>query len=116
MIQDIKITATNPIEFFKVAQEAIIRGARYKGNTFVSLTSLPLMAELELEVEDPENQWKDNGPHIWAIPIPVTIFKKEYLESLEWTEFKEAVKTQDVSGRDRTLMLRKYLEVTNQQN
>lgn len=117
MIQDIKITATNPIEFFKVAQEAIIRGARYKSNTFVSLTSLPLMAELQVEVEDPENQWKDNGPHIWAIPIvvPVKVYTKEELDDLDWESFKKLVKeVTGETGRDRNLLITKYLKHTNQ--
>ncbi|WP_443699014.1 hypothetical protein [Pseudomonas sp.] len=117
MLQDIKVIATDPIEFFKVSQEAIIRGARIKGNTFVSLKTIPLMVELTVDVQDPDSQWVDKGPNIWATPIPAKVYTKEELDGLEWVAFKQVFNTATgETGRDRVLMSRKYLEVTNQQS
>jgi hypothetical protein len=115
MLQDIKVLATDPIEFFKLAQEAILRGARYKSNTYVSLRTMPLMVELTVDVEDPDSQWVDKGPNIWATPIAAKVYTKEELDGLEWSAFKAVynAKTGE-TGRDRLLMSRKYLEVTNQ--
>jgi hypothetical protein len=115
MLQDIKVMATDPIEFFKVSQEAIIRGARLKSNTFVSLKTMPLMVELTVEVEDPESQWTDKGPNIWATPIAAKVYTKEELDGLEWEAFKKLVKdTTGETGRDRNLLITKYLKHTNQ--
>jgi hypothetical protein len=118
MQQDINVQATCPIEFLQRVQEAIIRGARYKEGTYVSLKTLPLMAEMIVEIgEDPQNEWKDKGPHIWAIPFPKTqlVYSKEQLEALDWEVFKKLVKdTTGESGRDRNLLTSKYLKYTNQ--
>lgn len=118
MQQNINIQATSPIEFLQKVQEAIIRGARYKEGTYVSLKTLPLMVEMTVEIgDDPEAEWKDNGPHIWAIPFPKTklVYNKEQLEALDWESFKKLVKdTTGETGRDRNLLITKYLKHTNQ--
>lgn len=117
--QQIKVIATSPIEFFKIAQEAIIRGARYKEGTFVSLQTLPLMAEMSVEVDqNPESEWKDNGPHIWATPLPIEYFKysKEQMEALDWETFKTVCGSYEITGRHRVVMTAAYLQATGQEN
>ena len=42
-------------------------------------------------------------------------YTKEQLSELDWSDFKEAVKTIGITGRDRNLMLTKYLQMTGQQ-
>lgn len=113
MIQDIKLIATDPIQFFKLAQEVIIRGARYKDNTFVSLKTMPLMAELTVDVgDDPNAEWKDKGPNIWATPLPMKEMKytKEYLESTPIAELRDIFASRGVVGRDKTKMIKEYFE------
>lgn len=118
MQQNINIQATSPIEFLQKVQDAIIRGARYKEGTYVSLKTMPLMAEMTVEIgEDPNAEWKDNGPHIWAIPLPQNklVYTKEQLEALDWEAFKKLVKdTTGETGRDRNLLASKYLKFTGQ--
>lgn len=41
-------------------------------------------------------------------------YSKEQLSELDWSDFKEAVKTIGITGRDRNLMLTKYLQMTGQ--
>jgi hypothetical protein len=41
-------------------------------------------------------------------------YTKEQLGDLSWNDFKEAVKTIGITGRDRNLMLTKYLQMTGQ--
>jgi len=42
-------------------------------------------------------------------------YTKEQLSELDWTDFKEAVKIIGITGRDRNLMLTKYLQNTGQE-
>lgn len=119
IIQEVRVLATNPIEFLKAIQDVIIRGARYKENTFVNLTSMPLMAEFVVEIDPghPESQWKDDGPIVRAIPLTqkTFIYSKEQLEAMKWEEFKKLVlDTTGESGRDRNLLMTKYLKFTGQ--
>lgn len=118
MQQNINVQATNQIEFLQKVQEVIIRGARYKEGTYVSLKTLPMMAEFTVEIgEDPNAEWKDKGPHIWAVPLPQNklVYTKEQLEALDWESFKKLVKdTTGETGRDRNLLITKYLKHTNQ--
>lgn len=113
MQQNINIQATSPIEFLQKVQEAIIRGARYKEGTYVSLKTLPLMAEMSVEIgEDPQNEWKDNGPHIWAIPFPIKHLKytKEQLEAMPIEDIRPILSSRGIKGRDKRLMIKEYLE------
>lgn len=41
-------------------------------------------------------------------------YTKEQLAELDWSDFKEAVKTIGITGRDRNLMTSKYLQMTGQ--
>lgn len=113
IIQDIKVLATNPIEFLKAIQDVIIRGARYKENTFVNLTSMPLMAEFVVEIDEdkPETQWKDDGPIVRAIPLPVREFQytKEQLEAMPIEEMRPIVGSRGVKGRTKDKMIKQYL-------
>lgn len=113
MQQNINIQATSPIEFLQKVQEAIIRGARYKEGTYVSLKTMPLMAEMTVEIgEDPNAEWKDNGPHIWAIPFPVKQLKytKEQLEAMPIEDIRPILASRNIKGRDKRLMIKEYLE------
>lgn len=116
-LQQIKIQATDSISFLKLAQEVILRGARYNEKTYVYVTTLPMMAEFEVEIPDEKlwTQWTDNGPNIYATPLKVLTPKpvrltKAKLEELSWEDFKEEVKNAfGITGRDRGVMLAKYL-------
>lgn len=113
MQQNINIQATSPIEFLQKVQEAIIRGARYKEGTYVSLKTMPLMAEMTVEIgEDPNAEWKDNGPHIWAIPFPVKHLKytKEQLEAMPIEDIRPILASRGIKGRDKRIMIKEYLE------
>lgn len=115
--QTIKIQATDSISFLKLAQEVILRGARYNETTYVYVNTLPMMAEFFIEIPEdkPWTQWTDNGPNIFAIPLPITVEKpvrltKAQLEALDWDSFKEEVKNAfGLTGRDRNLLTGKYL-------
>ena len=115
--QTIKIQATDSISFLKLAQEVILRGARYNETTYVYVNTLPMMAEFFIEIPEdkPWTQWTDNGPGIFAIPIPVTVEKpvrltKAELDALDWEQLKEVCKDAfGITGRDRGVLISKYL-------
>lgn len=113
MYQRVNVQATNQIEFLQKVQEVILRGARYKEGTYVSLNTLPLMAEFTVEIgEDPQSEWKDNGPHIWAIPFPIKHLKytKEQLEAMPIEDIRPILSSRGIKGRDKRLMIKEYLE------
>lgn len=113
MQQNINVQATNQIEFLQKVQEVIIRGARYKEGTYVSLKTLPMMAEFTVDVgEDPNAEWKDKGPHIWAVPLPMKHMKysKEQLEAMPIEEIRPILASRNIKGRDKRLMVKEYLE------
>ena len=116
-LQTIKIQATDSISFLKLAQEVILRGARYNETTYVYVNTLPMMAEFQVEIPDEKlwTQWTDNGPNIFAIPLkidkpkPVRLTKAQ-LEALSWDDLKTEVNDAfGITGRDRGVLQSKYL-------
>lgn len=84
-------------------------GAKLSPGTMPKLT-LPFQAELVLEIEDPTQALKST-PHIIAYPVDYEVYTRSELETMVWPDFREAVATQGVKGRDREKMLTEYLEV-----
>ena len=113
--QTIKVQAVDNIQFLKTVQEVITRGARYDETTYVYLNTMPLMAQfiVELDEDNAEQVWKDNGPWIFAVPLAKKEFKysKEQLEEMDWDELKKVVKdTYGITGRDRNVLINQYLK------
>lgn len=116
-LQQIKIQATDSISFLKLAQNVILRGARYNEKTYVYVTTLPLMAEFQVEIPDEKlwTQWTDNGPSVYATPLKILTPKpvrltKAQLEALDWDSFREECKNAfGLTGRDRGVLQSKYL-------
>lgn len=113
--QDIKVSGVSSIEFLKTCQEVWERGARYKEGTYVALNTMPLMAEFVVEIDENnlDSEWKDNGPWIRAIPVSKAkfVYSKEELEELSWEDFKRVVKeATGATGRDRGVLSATYLK------
>lgn len=54
-----------------------------------------------------------NEPGVQVFKID-EVYTREQLDAMEFLEFREAVKSRNVRGRDRTIMTRQYLAATGQ--
>lgn len=68
----------------------------------------PFTAEFEILV-DPKTPYKDTHC-IRAYPPDHRIYTQQELEGMDWADFRESVALLGVKGRDRDIMVTKYLE------
>lgn len=123
-IQQINVSAVNPIDFVNRILELGAQGAKLKGNTYPRIKGIPFSAQLVIEVE--ENAPVENSPGVNAIPVAkqtqddtdeikdVKVFTKEELEALDWADFRKVVGDVGVSGRQRNVMTAQYLKKTSE--
>lgn len=91
----------NLIRFIKM-------GAEVKEGHHPSL-KFPQHAWLTLET----SELLRNQPGVQVFKID-EVYTREQLDAMEFLEFREAVKSRSVRGRDRTIMTRQYLKATGQ--
>ena len=108
-IQKLTVRSVDRVKYVETLLELGAKGAKLSEHTVPKLI-MPFQAELVMEITDPSQALKST-PHIIAYPVDYEVYTKDVLESMVWEEFREAVATQGVKGRDRTIMLEKYLEV-----
>jgi hypothetical protein len=113
-IQTISVTAADPITFINRVIELASQGAVLKEKTFPRLQGKPFALQMEIEVEG--NSEIPKAPGINPLPVPLSekVYSKEELDSMSWEQFKKAVKAKGIGGRDRDVMVAKYLQATNQ--
>lgn len=102
--------------FIEKVQQVTLLGAKLADNTVPRLTSpFPFQAEFDYIVESPNKIVKSElGLHALAPSYPV--YTAQQMKELVWEEFREACSWKGVKGRDREVMLKEYLKVTNQKN
>lgn len=108
-IQKLTVRSVDRAKYVEALLELGAKGAKLSEGTVPKLI-MPFQAELVMEITDPSQILKST-PHIIAYPVDYEVYTKTALEGMVWDEFREAVATQGIKGRDRTIMLERYLEV-----
>lgn len=108
-IQKLTVRSVDRAKYVETLLELGAKGAKLSEGTVPKLI-MPFQAELVMEITD-SSQILKSTPHIIAYPVDYEVYTRDTLESMVWEEFREAVATQGVKGRDRTIMLERYLEV-----
>ena len=106
--QKLLVRSVDRIKFVETLLELGSIGAKIAENTVPKMI-VPFQAELILEITDPSQALKSH-PSLIAFPVEYDIYTKTELECMVWDDFREAVATRGVKGRDRTVMLEAYLE------
>jgi len=113
-IQTINVTGADPISFINRVIELAAQGAKLKDKTFPRLQGRPFALQMEIQVEGSEEIAKAPGVNPLPVPLSDKTYTKEELEAMDWDQFKKVCKSKDIGGRDRNLMLTKYLQATQQ--
>lgn len=108
-IQKLTVRCVDRVKYVETLLELGAKGAKLSEHTVPKLI-MPFQAELVMEIIDPSQALKST-PHIIAYPVDYEVYTESDLISMVWEDFREAVATQGVKGRDRTIMLERYLEV-----
>lgn len=106
--QKLTVRSVDRIKYVETLLSLGAIGAKLAENTVPKMI-IPFQAELVLEITDPAQALKST-PHLIAYPVDYETYTKTTLEAMVWEDFREAVGTQGVKGRDRQKMLEAYLE------
>lgn len=106
--QKLLVRSVDRIKFVETILELGSIGAKIAEKTVPKMI-VPFQAELILEITDPSKALKSH-PNLIAFPVEYDIYTKTELEEMIWDDFREAVATRGVKGRDRQKMLEMYLE------
>lgn len=106
--QVVNIKYGSPVDFVNKVLEMGKEGYTLHDNTFPRLKGFPITASFVIETDKTIEQ----EPGVQTIPVPLkdSVFTAEDLEAMEWDEFKEAVKSRGIKGRQREVMQAKYLK------
>lgn len=118
--QRITVKAVDALDFLKAYEDVIFRGGKLNTSVYPTLSQSVFesfySAEFIADV-DHLTEFKDNGPVIQAYPVE-HIYPKEYLDSLEgtegWEKLKSICNNVGITGRNRKVMIKEYLETTGQ--
>lgn len=108
-IQKLTVRCVDRVKYVETLLELGAKGAKLSEGTVPKMI-IPFQAELVMEITD-SSQILKSTPHIIAYPVDYEVYTESQLTSMIWEEFREAVATQGVKGRDRRVMLERYLEV-----
>lgn len=110
-IQKLTVRSVDRAKYVETLLELGAKGAKLSEGTVPKLI-MPFQAELVMEITDPSQAMKST-PTVIAYPVDYEVYTESELTSMVWEDFREAVATQGVKGRDRQKMLEAYLEVVN---
>lgn len=108
-IQKFTVRSIDRVKYVEALLFLGAKGAKLAEGTVPKMI-IPFQAELVLEITDSDQVLKST-PHIIAYPVDYEVYTKSALEEMVWEDFRIAVGTQGVKGRDRQKMLEAYLEV-----
>lgn len=105
--QIVNLTFGSPVDFVNKVLEMGKEGYTLHENTYPRLKGFPITASLVIETDKTVKQ----EPGVQTIPVPLkdSVFTAEDLEAMEWEDFKDAVQSRGVKGRQRGVMQAKYL-------
>lgn len=106
--QTVNLSMGSPVDFVKKILELGAQGFVLKDNTFPRLKGFPLTASLVIETD--KTLQMEPGLHTIPVPLKDSVFTAEDLEAMEWEDFKDAVQSRGVKGRQRSVMQVKYLK------
>lgn len=106
--QIVNLTFGSPVDFVNKVLEMGKQGYTLHENTYPRLKGFPITASLVIETDKTVEQ----SPGVQTIPVPLkdSVFTAEDLEAMEWEDFKDAVQSRGVKGRQRAVMQAKYLK------
>ena len=106
--QIVNLTYGSPVDFVNEVLEMGKEGYTLHENTYPHLKGFPITASLVIETDKTVEQ----APGLQTIPVPLkdSVFTAEDLEAMEWEDFKDAVQSRGVKGRQRAVMQAKYLK------
>lgn len=106
--QIVNLTYGSPVDFVNKVLEMGKEGYTLHENTYPRLKGFPITASLVIETDKTVEQ----APGLQTIPVPLkdSVFTAEDLEAMEWEDFKDAVQSRGVKGRQRAVMQAKYLK------
>lgn len=107
-IQKLTVRSVDRVKYVETLLELGAKGAKLSEGTVPKMI-LPFQAELVMEITDPSQILKST-PNVIAYPVDYEVYTRDTLEGMVWEDFREAVGTQGVKGRDRQKMLDSYLE------
>jgi hypothetical protein len=109
--QEFVIRTADPRKFVDEVVALAQKGAVLKENTYPRLKGYPITATMVIE-DSGNGVDKSSSPNVQAMPVKSEdkTYSKEELESMEWDELKKAAKSLGITGRDRDILTRKYLE------
>lgn len=112
--QKVVIQSSDSVTFILKVEEAIIKGARIDQAESQRITQFPYRAVMKVEGPADKFDWyfeSDAYTTAWPVPDSDKVFSKEYLDKLEWDELRVLLKESfGISGRDRTLIITRYLQ------
>ena len=88
--------------------ELALKGATRSYGTVPRMV-VPFTCEMEIIVSGPADAIKSSACVI-ALPVEYDAYTESELEAMVWDEFREAVSTAGVKGRDRKKMTEDYLD------
>lgn len=109
--QHITVSTTDRIRFIELICTLAASGAVLKDSTVPRLSiNWPFQVQMTKPINSLEDVVK-SSPGVHAHPVDHVVYSELELTQMVWLDFREACATQGVKGRDRTIMLEKYLEV-----
>lgn len=116
-IQKFTISAVDPKELIKLVLEYGKKGAWLPDDEYPQLNHYPKHVKLAIEVLDGVGIVERTQNIIAFDPVfDAKSFTKEELDVMEWDELKKICKEIGISHRDRTQLIRKYLDIVGEES
>lgn len=106
--QKLIVRTTDRQKYVDTIIELSTKGAKRSYGTVPRMV-VPFTCEMEIMVSGPADALKSTACII-ALPVEYDAYTESELESMVWDEFREAVGTAGIKGRDRKKMTEDYLD------
>ncbi len=109
--QEVIITAHDANIFLSLVEEMVSKGGKVlKGYPFLSLPYTASFEFINKEHIPARPGVQDLGRKVMADAVAVANYTKEQLEEMDWDAFRAVCKVFDIKGRERDVMVEKYLK------
>lgn len=112
-IQKFTIQAADPKELVRAILEFGKRGAWLPDDEYPQLNHYPKHVKLAIAIEDGQEPI-ESGPNVIALGavLDVTSYTKDELLAMEWEQLKAVCREVGITGRDKAVMVSKYLSIS----
>lgn len=114
-IQKFTVSAVDPKEFVRMVLEFGAKGAWLPDDEYPQINHYPKHVKLAIEVNE-NTEAILSSPNIIAFdPVyDAKSFTKEELDEMQWDDLKAVCKAVGVTGRDRTVIINRYLAIVGE--